>query len=365
MRPTKNQFFCPECGRTKMRFETEAKALNFISFNGEEVRNESGKTLTRAYYCNTCLCWHLTSSERPAYYRPSVVDRMINTQHRNTLFQIEGLVRQAERLIQENKFSIARDKCYQAIQKAETCVEAVRHWHEWALLSSRLEACVDSCKKEPVKKMEVTELRTLLVGNIETCIAEATELINQGEFEKAVPVLNHAADDASRLKCECKEPLLRKMYRVQIKSLKKLVNRGIKPEEVTKELKLFNQFEQLEKATEKITDNSRYEFVLSIKTKILNVIEKLEQFGHSIEQKNEIIASMDGHLLHSGIARVSDLLQLFRTLISQGLRSSARYYFELSVEVLTSIADIEGEQLTKMKLLQELESAQYTLNSVA
>lgn len=290
---------------------------------------------------------------------------MINTQHRNTLFQIERLIRQAESLIHENKLSTARDKCYQAIQKAESCVEAVRNWQEWASLSSRLEACVESCKKEPVKKMNVTELRPLLVNNIETAIAEATELINQGDFEKAVAVLNQAADDAGRLKQECKEPLLRKQFRAQIKSLRKLANRGLKPDEETTEQKLLIQFEQLEKATERISDNSRYEFVLSIKNKILDVIEKLEQLGRPIPQKNEILTSMNGHLLHSGITRITGLLQLFRTKVSQGLRSSAKYYFELSVEVLTSIADIEGEQLTKKNLLQELETAQYMLNSVA
>ena len=33
MKPTKNNFFCLDSNKTKMRFETEKKALNFIKFS--------------------------------------------------------------------------------------------------------------------------------------------------------------------------------------------------------------------------------------------------------------------------------------------------------------------------------------------
>ena len=40
-KPTKNRIMCPECGRTKMLFETESKARNFIKFNGEDFGHEN------------------------------------------------------------------------------------------------------------------------------------------------------------------------------------------------------------------------------------------------------------------------------------------------------------------------------------
>jgi hypothetical protein len=61
MRPTKNRVFCKDCGRTKMLFETEKKADNFISFNQEEIEMETGIAPKRSYFCQFCGGWHVTS----------------------------------------------------------------------------------------------------------------------------------------------------------------------------------------------------------------------------------------------------------------------------------------------------------------
>ena len=62
MRPTRNKIHCPECGRTKMLFESESKALNFMKFNNEKIKEETGKAPVRAYYCKSCGGYHLTSN---------------------------------------------------------------------------------------------------------------------------------------------------------------------------------------------------------------------------------------------------------------------------------------------------------------
>ena len=62
MKPSKSRVYCPECGRQKILFETEKKALNFIKFNSEEIEEESGRAPIRAYYCEFCGGWHVTSS---------------------------------------------------------------------------------------------------------------------------------------------------------------------------------------------------------------------------------------------------------------------------------------------------------------
>jgi uncharacterized membrane protein YhiD involved in acid resistance len=61
MKPTKNKVFCKNCERTKMLFETEKKAENFIKFNKEEIESESGYSPQRSYYCVFCGGWHTTS----------------------------------------------------------------------------------------------------------------------------------------------------------------------------------------------------------------------------------------------------------------------------------------------------------------
>jgi hypothetical protein len=61
MRPTRNKVFCKDCERTKILFETEKKADNFIKFNYEEIEVKSGYSPQRSYYCLFCGGWHITS----------------------------------------------------------------------------------------------------------------------------------------------------------------------------------------------------------------------------------------------------------------------------------------------------------------
>ena len=46
MKP-KNRVFCYDCGRPKLLFETEKKALNFIKFNADEINEYE--------YCTTII----------------------------------------------------------------------------------------------------------------------------------------------------------------------------------------------------------------------------------------------------------------------------------------------------------------------
>lgn len=69
MKPTKNLYYCCDCGKTKMLFKTEKKALTFLRFNAEEIasHNADGKAPTRVYYCVACGGWHTTSLEHPVH----------------------------------------------------------------------------------------------------------------------------------------------------------------------------------------------------------------------------------------------------------------------------------------------------------
>lgn len=61
MKPIKNKVYCRDCGKTKMLFESERKAENFIKFNKNEIEKESGYGPQRIYFCQFCAGWHLTS----------------------------------------------------------------------------------------------------------------------------------------------------------------------------------------------------------------------------------------------------------------------------------------------------------------
>ena len=61
MKPTKNKVFCISYGGTKMLFQSQAKADNFIKFNSNEIAAQSNKVPVRSYYCSFCCGWHITS----------------------------------------------------------------------------------------------------------------------------------------------------------------------------------------------------------------------------------------------------------------------------------------------------------------
>ena len=72
MKP-KNRVFCHECGREKMFFESELKALNFIKFNSD---NFDEKKPNKVYYCQACLGWHISSKGGDRYANP-ITDNIV------------------------------------------------------------------------------------------------------------------------------------------------------------------------------------------------------------------------------------------------------------------------------------------------
>lgn len=62
MKPKSNSYWCADCNRPKMKFETEKKAHNFIKYNGADILKE-GQTIDqiRVYYCPSCCAYHITT----------------------------------------------------------------------------------------------------------------------------------------------------------------------------------------------------------------------------------------------------------------------------------------------------------------
>ena len=80
MKPTRNRVFCLECGRSKMLFETEKKALLFMKYNNEEIAAENDVVPTRAYFCESCGGGHLTPLATVLDI-PSKTERVIDRMH--------------------------------------------------------------------------------------------------------------------------------------------------------------------------------------------------------------------------------------------------------------------------------------------
>lgn len=65
----RNIVYCAESRKNKILFESEKKANDFIRYNSETIENENGYAPVRAYYCEICGGWHLTSLEENPYRR--------------------------------------------------------------------------------------------------------------------------------------------------------------------------------------------------------------------------------------------------------------------------------------------------------
>ncbi len=78
-KPSKKRIFCPDCGKSKILFETEKEAQTFIKFNSEEIEN--GEKL-RPYYCPACCGYHVSHKK---HYRgfDTRTDEMIEDYRRD------------------------------------------------------------------------------------------------------------------------------------------------------------------------------------------------------------------------------------------------------------------------------------------
>lgn len=60
----KNLVFCTASGKEKLCFGTLEAAVMHINLNGPRIKELNGYGPTRAYWCNSCCCWHVTSKPK-------------------------------------------------------------------------------------------------------------------------------------------------------------------------------------------------------------------------------------------------------------------------------------------------------------
>lgn len=75
MKPTKSLVYCLETRRQKILFKSESKADNFIRFNADEIRENSGYAPVRSYYCISCGGWHVT--HLPEFRREKTISEIM------------------------------------------------------------------------------------------------------------------------------------------------------------------------------------------------------------------------------------------------------------------------------------------------
>ena len=114
---------CPDCGRPKMLFETERKAMDFIKWNGDEINVPDGYTL-RVYYCPSCCGYHISHQKYWRGYDNStkrLLDAYQTTQGKR--HKIDSLIhgidfeREAERIYSEMPDGIRQSNAKKPIRE--------------------------------------------------------------------------------------------------------------------------------------------------------------------------------------------------------------------------------------------------------
>lgn len=100
-----------------MLFESEQAANRFMEFNADEIQEENGKAPVRAYYCDMCLGWHLTS--RTDFDVDSSIDIITRrfTVLKTAPEKYQGYTKAAQDLLKKGLYRQAYDKALTTYKK--------------------------------------------------------------------------------------------------------------------------------------------------------------------------------------------------------------------------------------------------------
>jgi len=116
MRPNRNKPYCKDCGQHKILFETEQQANNFIKFNSDEIKAESGVKPIRSYFCIACAGWHITSKATSApISKTEIVLALYKQEQERIIIEKQKAKERAKRTALE----IARERQIQEIEKLD------------------------------------------------------------------------------------------------------------------------------------------------------------------------------------------------------------------------------------------------------
>jgi hypothetical protein len=155
MKPIKNRFFCKDCGKIKMLFDTEKKAYTFIKFNSNEIENEMGYKPERSYFCEYCGGWHVTSKKENLTFKSKtekVLDLYEQEKEKKILEKEKRALLQTEKQEKlKEKFEII-EKCISILERTEKDTGYYREKLNQALQELELAKNIGWSSREMVKK---------------------------------------------------------------------------------------------------------------------------------------------------------------------------------------------------------------------
>ena len=293
MKPTKNRQFCIDCGKTKMLFETEQNALNFIKFNKDLILEESYKAPVRAYYCKTCGGWHVTSHEHVDYQTLTRGEQLIES---NSILDCMGqLLNQMEICTNISDIQLLKNEFIDSARRVRQfkCYDP-RIFNKLTGRFHRLFSSSGENLEKKICHIHITETFKQLKqvrnsGNVEACVPlleKIYELIKEGESKNFISEdvqhyrtqLNRQISEVELMDANQKcEPLEQHIDNILCEFWDSLFNYHLK-----KCMVFLSEISDLVEQTDKLKIEP--ERKRNIKEKVLHAIESLEEKYRELDQ---------------------------------------------------------------------------------
>ena len=321
MKPTRNNVFCNGCQRSKMLFETKAKADKFIMYNSEGIFEEKGKAPVRSYYCEFCCGYHVTSNPSE-----EVGEKLSDRDHK-VMDQIHSSVVEGQKFDSfcsklKNRINKAKEKIiYGDFQEANSIVQdfkidtellrslPLKKRSKYILLRQEIESLHDIEQKlvsllnddqeeyermlmleKPTKqeKFILTAIQSIYVCKyIEKEKLKVTELLDENLVDKAYEVINEMKQYMSEHE------------NIEKSAFKKCIKRiNIAEDEIKRKRKELNEKEakQLMEQTEcgDAQNKKSNSYSHAYKAQILSIIDRIEKIKFAFMEND--IDKCESHL---------------------------------------------------------------------
>lgn len=150
-KPSKNHIYCPDCGRHKALFRSREEAELFMNLNRESIIDETGYAPVRAYYCDSCRGWHVTSQTQEMRAESTEVRKKLGAIHKKatarknntmqTLNQVERYISIAVENFKKEKIEKAKRFWRKAFQLFERTMKSEFFMVRKLVLFNQLTLC--------------------------------------------------------------------------------------------------------------------------------------------------------------------------------------------------------------------------------
>lgn len=281
MKPTKNKVFCVSCKRSKMLFESQAKADNFILYNKEEIKEENGRAPVRSYYCRLCGGWHVPSNPskedakrldvmdkalaeevdrrvKANYSSMQLGDNISNNLTEADAMMTKGALEEAERLLAECRMYLQKAQLSVSIAKSDGHINRMQRHKKLMLKLEYLKKLIDASSEEQrallneLKDKEIDDafLSICAVDRIKDLLHEINLAINDREFNLVMSLYAKCLEQIEIIRGPGRKAITKKYYKRLFGAMHraKVAKREMKaePKVVLPEPKTNNEVEEFD-----------------------------------------------------------------------------------------------------------------------